>query len=139
MRISDWSSDVCSSDLISAGGGVFSRSQKSIPLSPEVKLLLDIPDDELEPTQLISAILKAPADLLWFGGIGTFVKAAAENNADVGDPANDRLRVDGEQLRAKVVGEGAHLGVTQAGRIAYALHENGRAHVRTPVTNAPIV
>src|SRR3546814_4116105 len=122
MRISDWSSDVCSSDLISAGGGVFSRSQKSIPLSPEVKLLLDIPDDELEPTQLISAILKAPADLLWFGGIGTFVKAAAENNADVGDPANDRLRVDGEQLRAKVVGEGANLGVTQAGRIAYALH-----------------
>src|SRR3546814_13089014 len=78
-------------------------------------LLLDIPDDELEPTQLISAMLKAPADLLWFGGIGTFVKAAAENNADVGDPTNDRLRVDGEQLRAKVVGEGANMGVTQAG------------------------
>src|SRR3546814_20753529 len=90
-------------------------------------LLLDIPDDELEPTQLISAILKAPADLLWFGGIGTFVKAAAENNADVGDPANDRLRVDGEQLRAKVVGEGANLGVTKAGRIAYAFH-GGRIH-----------
>src|SRR3546814_18899569 len=87
MRISDWSSDVCSSDdydrgLISAGGGVFSRSQKSIPLSPEVKLLLDIPDDELKPTQLISAILKAPADLLWFGGIGPFVKAAAEHRSD---------------------------------------------------------
>src|SRR3546814_13601328 len=119
MRISDWSSDVCSSDLydrglISAGGGVFSRSQKSIPLSPEVKLLLDIPDDALEPTQLISAILKAPADLLWFGGIGTLVTAAAENTADVGATANERLRGHGAPLRANVVGEGDPAGVTPA-------------------------
>ncbi|MBK5265092.1 MAG: NAD-glutamate dehydrogenase, partial [Alphaproteobacteria bacterium] len=108
--------------LISQGGGVFPRSQKSIPLSPQIKTLLDVSDDEMEPAQLISAILKSPADLLWFGGIGTYVKAAAQNHIEVGDPANDRLRVDAEDLRAKVVGEGANLGVTQAARIAYALH-----------------
>ena len=111
--------------LISRGGGIFPRSQKSIKLSPEVKALLDVDQDEMEPAQLISAILTAPTDLLWFGGIGTYVKAAAQNHIDVRDPANDRVRVDAEQLRVQVIGEGANLGVTQAGRIAYAL-QGGR-------------
>jgi len=106
--------------LISAGGGVFARTQKSIPLSPEVRALLGVEDEELAPSQLIAAILKAPVDLLWFGGIGTYVKAASESHADVGDRANDAHRVDAEALRAKVIGEGANLGVTQRGRIAFA-------------------
>ncbi|WEK43859.1 MAG: NAD-glutamate dehydrogenase [Candidatus Sphingomonas colombiensis] len=106
--------------LISKGGGVFSRGAKSIKLTPEVKAALDIAADEMEPTALISAILKSPVDLIWFGGIGTYLKAAGENNATVGDPANDRLRVDAEDLRAVAVGEGANLGVTQAARIAFA-------------------
>jgi glutamate dehydrogenase len=107
--------------LISKGGGVFSRSLKRIALTPEMQAVLDVTDTEMEPTALISAILKAPADLLWFGGIGTYVKGAAQSHGDVGDPANDRLRVNAEQLRVKVVGEGANLGVTQAGRIAFSL------------------
>ena len=107
--------------VISAGGGVFPRTMKAIPLSPEVRAALDIEATELDPEALISAILHAPADLLWFGGIGTYVKAAAENNATVGDPANDAVRVDAEQLRVRVIGEGANLGTTQAGRIAFSL------------------
>ncbi|MEH3034941.1 MAG: NAD-glutamate dehydrogenase [Sphingomonas adhaesiva] len=106
--------------LISEGGGVFARDLKSIPLSPQVRAALGIAAERMEPTALISAILKSPADLIWFGGIGTYVKAAAENNATVGDPANDRLRVDAEELRAIAIGEGANLGVTQAARIAFA-------------------
>jgi glutamate dehydrogenase len=106
--------------LISKGGGVFPRDAKSIKLSKEVQALLDVTDAEMEPTALISAILRAPVDLIWFGGIGTYVKAAAENNVQVGDPANDRLRVDAEQVRAVAIGEGANLGVTQAARIAFA-------------------
>lgn len=106
--------------LISKGGGVFPRSQKSIPLTAEVKAMLDLNVDEIDPAGLISAILKAPVDLLWFGGIGTYLKAASQNNAEVGDPANDALRVDAEDLRVKVVGEGANLGVTQAARIAFS-------------------
>ncbi|HET6525248.1 NAD-glutamate dehydrogenase [Sphingopyxis sp.] len=106
--------------LISKGGGVFPRSQKSIPLSPEVQALLGLSVSEIDPSSLISAILKAPVDLLWFGGIGTYVKAASQNNAEVGDPANDALRVDAEDLRVKAVGEGANLGVTQAARIAFS-------------------
>ena len=104
--------------LISTGGGVFSRSAKSIPLSPEIRVVLGIEDMALPPAALIAAILSAPVDLLWFGGIGTYVKSAEET--DVGDRANDALRVDADRLRAKVVGEGANLGVTQRGRIAYA-------------------
>lgn len=107
--------------LISRGGGVFPRSLKSIRLTPEVQAMLGVADTELEPAALISAILKSPNDLLWFGGIGTYVKAAAQSQADVGDPANDRLRVDAEELRVKVVGEGANLGVTQAARIVFSL------------------
>jgi len=107
--------------LISQGGGVFSRGLKSIPLSPEMRALLDVTDEAMDPASLISAILRAPVDLLFFGGIGTYVKAAGQSNSEVGDTTNDALRVNGEDLRAKVVGEGANLGVTQAGRIAFAL------------------
>ena len=106
--------------LISKGGGVFARTEKMIKLSPEAQAVLGIATAELDPGMLISAILKAPADLLWFGGIGTYVKAAAENNVAVGDPANDRLRVDAEDLRVTAIGEGANLGITQAARIAFA-------------------
>ena len=107
--------------LISKGGGVYSRDLKRIKLSKRAAAALGIEERELEPDALISAILKAPVDLVWFGGIGTYIKAAHENHIDVGDPANDRLRVDGGEVRAKVIGEGANLGVTQAGRIAYSL------------------
>ena len=107
--------------LISKGGGVFARDLKSIPLSATVKAMLDIKDDALAPTDLINAILKAPVELLYLGGIGTYIKAKTEANTEVGDKANDALRVNGSDLRAKVVGEGANLGVTQAGRIEYAL------------------
>ena len=106
--------------LISGGGGVYARTAKSVPLSPAIQAVLGVSADEMEPGALIAAILKAPADLLWFGGIGTYVKAAAENNAAVGDPANDRLRVDAEDLRVTAIGEGANLGVTQAARIAFS-------------------
>ncbi|MBR0552553.1 NAD-glutamate dehydrogenase [Stakelama marina] len=108
--------------LISKGGGVFSREEKKIKLSKQIRELLDIDTDQIEPTALISAILKAPVDLIWFGGIGTYIKAAAENNAEVGDPTNDRLRVNAERVRAKVIGEGANLGVTQSGRIGFAMN-----------------
>ncbi|WCT74899.1 NAD-glutamate dehydrogenase [Sphingomonas naphthae] len=107
--------------LISAGGGVFPRSQKQIPLSPEVRAVLGVSDETLDPASLIQAILKSPADLIWFGGIGTYVKARAQSNADVGDPANDSNRVDAEDIRAVAIGEGANLGVTQAARIAFSL------------------
>lgn len=108
--------------LISAGGGVFSRQAKSIPLSPEMNELLDLDAavDHLTPTELIHAILQAPVDLLWNGGIGTYVKAESETHADVGDRANDSLRVNGSDLRCRVVGEGGNLGMTQRGRIEYA-------------------
>lgn len=107
--------------LISKGGGVFPRSLKSIPLSEEMQAIIGTQESAMEPAAFISALLRAQADLLWFGGIGTYIKAAAQNNAEVGDAANDRLRVDGEDVHARVIGEGANLGVTQAGRIAFAL------------------
>ncbi|BDI59920.1 NAD-glutamate dehydrogenase [Qipengyuania nanhaisediminis] len=108
-------------DLISKGGGVFSRDLKQIKLSKKARDLLGIEAKEIDPDSLISAILKAPTDLLWFGGIGTYIKASHENHLDVGDPANDRLRIDAREVGAKVIGEGANLGITQAGRIAYSL------------------
>jgi glutamate dehydrogenase len=108
--------------LISKGGGVFPRTMKRIPISAETRKLLDIEAKELDPDTLIAAILKAEVDLLWFGGIGTFVKSIAENNIAVGDPSNDALRVDGRQIRARAIGEGANLGCTQAGRIEFALN-----------------
>jgi glutamate dehydrogenase len=107
--------------LISKGGGIFERSAKSIALSPEIRARLDIKAEHLTPAELIRAILKAPADLLFFGGIGTFVKAANETQADAGDKGNDALRIDGKDVHAKVIGEGANLGVTQRGRIEYAM------------------
>jgi glutamate dehydrogenase len=107
--------------LISSGGGVWSRGLKSIALTEPVKALLDLKDKALAPAELIGAILKARVDLLYLGGIGTYVKGSREANLDVGDKANDALRVDGRDLRCKVVGEGANLGFTQAGRIEFAL------------------
>ncbi len=109
------------SKLISKGGGVFNRSAKSIPVSPEMKKLLGIKSDRVPPNMLISHILKAQVDLLWVGGIGTYVKASSESHSDVGDKANDGLRINGSELRCKVVGEGGNLGLTQLGRIEYAL------------------
>lgn len=106
---------------ISKGGGIFSRSAKSIELSPEIRAALDIQEDVLDPAALMKAILKAPAELLYFGGIGTYVKAPNETDAQVGDKANDAIRIDGAEVRAKVIAEGANLGLTQAGRIAFAL------------------
>src|SRR6266508_250826 len=107
--------------LISKGGGVFPRTAKSIELSPEVRGALGIEARSLPPNELMRAILRAPVDLLWNGGIGTYVKARDERHADVGDKANDNIRVDAEELCARVVGEGGNLGFTQRGRIAYAL------------------
>ncbi len=107
--------------LISEGGGVYPRTAKSIALSPQVREVLAIEDSELAPNDLIRAILRAPVDLLWNGGIGTYVKASSETHADAGDKANDALRVDGRELRCSVVGEGGNLGFTQRGRIEYAL------------------
>lgn len=107
--------------LISEGGGVWARSEKSVPLSPQARLALGITAEQLTPTELMSAILKAPVDLLYNGGIGTYVKASSETHADVGDRANDALRINGGDLRCKVVGEGGNLGFTQRGRIEAAL------------------
>jgi glutamate dehydrogenase len=107
--------------LISAGGGIHPRSAKSIALTPEVRAALGIEGEAMAPTELVNAILKAPVDLLYNGGIGTYVKASGETHAQVGDRANDALRVDGRELRCKVVAEGGNLGCTQLGRIEYAL------------------
>jgi len=109
--------------VISAGGGVWPRTAKSVHVGPEAAAALGLADgmQALSPDQLISAILKAPVDLLWNGGIGTYVKATAQSSADVGDRSNDSLRIDATDLRAKVVGEGGNLGLTQEARIEYAL------------------
>ena len=118
---SSW--DDYDADLISAGGGVWPRTAKSIAISPTMHqaLGIDTSVQSLTPTELISAILCAPVDLLWNGGIGTYVKASTETHADAGDKANDGLRVDGRDLRCRVVGEGGNLGFTQSGRVEYAL------------------
>jgi glutamate dehydrogenase len=108
-------------DAISAGGGVYERTAKSIPVSPEAREALGIEEESLKPNELIQALLRAPVELLWNGGIGTYVKAGSESHADAGDKANDGVRVDGSELRAKVLGEGGNLGVTQRGRIEFAL------------------
>ncbi len=107
-------------ELISKGGGIFSRADKSISLTPQVQQMLDITDEALTPNELIRAMLKAPVDLLWNGGIGTYVKSNSETDADVGDRANDSVRINGVDLRCKVMGEGGNLGFTQLGRIEYA-------------------
>lgn len=108
------------SKLISKGGGVFLRSSKSIPLSAEMKQMLGTEKTSMTPTEMMKELLKMPVDLIWNGGIGTYVKSSRETNAEVGDRANDALRVNGRELRAKIVGEGGNLGCTQLGRIEYA-------------------
>src|SRR5690606_29034240 len=110
------------STLISAGGGVFPRSAKRIDISPQMKARFDIAADWLTPAELIQALLKAPVDLLWNGGIGTYIKSSTENHAEVGDKSNDGVRVNACDVRAKVIGEGGNLGVTQLGRVEYGLH-----------------
>ncbi|MER5702692.1 NAD-glutamate dehydrogenase [Micromonospora sp. NPDC002296] len=108
--------------LISEGGGVYPRAAKSVPISPQVRAALGLDDDvsQLSPQELMKAILTAPVDLFWNGGIGTYIKASSQTNAEVGDKSNDAIRVDGKALRCRVVGEGGNLGCTQLGRIEYA-------------------
>jgi len=108
-------------DLISEGGGVFSRRDKTIRLSEQVRNWLGTEETQLAPSKLIQLLLQAPVDMLWNGGIGTYVKASSESHAEVGDPANNSLRVNGCDLRCRVVGEGGNLGFTQEGRIEFAL------------------
>ncbi len=108
-------------DLISKGGGVFSRQAKTIRLSPEIRKLLDTTKTSMKPNELVSAILRMPVDLLWNGGIGTYAKASSESHSDVGDRSNDVVRVDANELRCKVIGEGGNLGLTQRARIEFSL------------------
>jgi glutamate dehydrogenase len=113
--------DHYNTDLISEGGGIFSRHARSIPLSPQMQELLGVLKDELPVEVVIRLLLRLNVDLLWNGGIGTYVKASHEDHIDAGDPSNDMLRINGNELRARIVGEGGNLGFTQAGRIEYAL------------------
>ena len=113
---------------ISKGGGIFARNEKTIKLTPEIKKAFGIAVDNLTPGELIQAMLRTKGDLLYFGGIGTFVKASSETHEEVGDRANEGLRIDGFEVGASVIGEGANLGMTQRGRIEYAL-KNG--HLNT--------
>ncbi|WP_432574196.1 NAD-glutamate dehydrogenase [Kineococcus sp. SYSU DK005] len=118
--------------LISAGGGVHSRTAKSVPISEQVARVLGLDEGvrSLSPIEVVRAVLTAPVDLFWNGGIGTYVKASTESHADVGDKANDAVRVDGAQLRVRVVGEGGNLGLTQRGRIEAATAGRGGAGVK---------
>ncbi len=109
--------------LLSEGGAVFPRTQKAIELSKEAQRALGIEAASIDPNALINALIKSPVDLLWFGGIGTYIKASEQTHAEVGDPTNDLVRADATELRAKAIGEGANLAITQAGRIEFA--ENG--------------
>jgi glutamate dehydrogenase len=115
--------------VLSPGGDVFGRAEKSVTPSAEVRAALGLPDDapaDMTPNELIRSILQAPVDLMWNGGIGTYVKASEESNAEAGDRANDSVRIDGDEVRARVVGEGGNLGFTQRGRIEYA---RGGGHI----------
>jgi glutamate dehydrogenase len=114
-------------DKISAGGGVYRRDAKEVHLSEAVRQMLDVPTAVLNGSELVRAILSMPVDLVWNGGIGTYIKASAESAHDVSDPANDDVRVDAIEVRAKVFGEGGNLGCTQLGRIEYA-HGGGRVN-----------
>ncbi len=126
LPTSTW--DDYDSKLISKGGGIFNRSLKSITLTPEMKAILGTDVNSATPNELIRIILRAPVDLLFNGGIGTYVKSSTQSNADVGDRTNDYCRINGSELRCKVVGEGGNLGFTQLGRVEYAL--NG-GHINT--------
>ncbi len=108
--------------VLSKGGGIFSRAAKTVELSTEARKTLGLSNAPVTPQEVMTAILKAPVDLLWFGGIGTYVRASGETDLQAGDRANDAIRVTGKDIRAKVIGEGANLGMTQRGRIEYALH-----------------
>ncbi len=120
LPVSSWAD--YSSELISEGGGVFSRSAKAIPVSAQMRDLFDLGSiEQITPNELISALLRARVDLLWNGGIGTYIKATDERNAQIGDRANDPVRINGSELRCRVVGEGGNLGVSQRGRIEAAL------------------
>ncbi len=114
-------------ELLSPGGGIWPRSAKLIKLSDQVRSALGIAAAQLSPNELMRAILKAPVDLLWNGGIGTYIKASTQSHGEVGDRANDAIRVDGRDVRAKIIGEGGNLGCTQLGRIEYALQGAGGA------------
>ena len=118
---SSWAEYDCS--LLSEGGGVFTRAAKSIDLTPQMRAVLDTDAERLTPNQLISVILRAPVDLLWNGGVGTYVKASTETHGQVGDRTNDAVRVDGNELRCRMLVEGGNLGVTQLGRVEYALNK----------------
>src|SRR5687767_701652 len=107
-------------ELISEGGGIWPRTAKSVPLSEQARAVLDVEDEALPPNDLIRAVLRAPMDLLWNGGIGTYVKSSGETHSEAGDKANDGVRVDASDLRCRVVGEGGNLGLTQRARIEYA-------------------
>ncbi len=109
--------DAYDKEKLSKGGKIYERSEKILELTPEIKKRLDITQDKVTPNELIRAILKARIDLMWFGGIGTYIKSSKESHADAGDKSNDALRIDAGEVRAKVIGEGANLGVTQLGRI----------------------
>ncbi len=111
---------------LSAGGGIYPRSAKSIALSPEARAALGIEAERLTPNELVQGILRAPVDLLWNGGIGTYIKAASETHQEVGDRANDAVRVDARDLRCRVIGEGGNLGLTQLGRVEFARARNGQ-------------
>ncbi|MCW9033224.1 MAG: NAD-glutamate dehydrogenase [Rhodospirillales bacterium] len=111
--------DAYNQKLMSKGGGIFERSAKTITLTPEIQKLLGVTAKTLTPNQVLEAILRSHVELLWFGGIGTYVKSATESHADAGDRANDAIRLNGSELNCKVVGEGANLGVTQLGRIEF--------------------
>ncbi len=117
-KVQGW--DGYNEKLLSKGGRIFLRSEKSLKLTPEIKKRFDIDKDHVSPSELITAILKARTDLMWFGGIGTYIKATAETHTEVGDKGNDALRIDAKQVRAKVLGEGANLAITQQARIEYA-------------------
>ncbi len=116
---SSW--DDYNKSLISAGGGVYARAAKSIPVSAEMRAVLAVDAESMSPNELMQAILRAPVELLWNGGIGTYVKASSESHTDVGDRANNAIRLDGKELRCKMVGEGGNLGMTQLGRVEFAL------------------
>ncbi len=105
---------------LSKGGRIYSRQEKSLELTPEIKTRFEITKDRVTPAELIQALLRSRTDLLWFGGIGTFIKASSETHADVGDKVNDALRIDAKEVRARAIGEGANLGITQRGRIEFA-------------------
>ena len=115
---SSW--DDYNKSLLGPGGGIFARNLKEIALTPEVRALIGTTEEKLTPQALIKALLKAKVDLLWFGGIGTFIKSAGQSQQEAGDRANDAVRINGCEVGAKVVGEGANLGVTQLGRVEYA-------------------